>query len=253
MDANLWNDMASDYDKSVEDNQDPIITKYLDKEIELLSNLCQNICESNQNCSIIDMGAGTGRVIFALDEKLQNNSIKFYGVEVSEPMLKYANQKNQNHEGNSNNIEFLKHDLTDSHLSDHFESNTINVVMCLYNTLGVIPEDKRQQFVDNMIRIAGEKGLVIITAFNGDDFGFVAPKMYHPMMPMIKQIDDNSFDVKNRVFQNNLGFRSQWFTKNELKSMLHSTVDPIPIDIDIEDKPHVFGNVFVNKKTQMEI
>ena len=247
MDHGLWDDMASDYDKSVEDNQDPTIIRYLDRETEILSNLCKKFSEYNKNCSIIDMGAGTGRVIFTLDEKLQNESIQFYGIEISDPMIKRANQKIQNYKGISN-IKFLKHDLTDPNLFNFFKSDTANVVMCLYNTLGVIPKNKRQRFVDNMIKIAGENGLVIITAFNGDNFGFVAPRLYRPMIPMIRQIDEDSFDEKNKVFQNSLGFRSQWFTNNELKTILHSNIEPIPINVLVDDKSHTFGNVFVNKK-----
>ena len=193
------------------------------------------------------MGAGTGRVLFALDKNLENNSIEFIGVEVSEPMLNRANQKIQNHNTLSN-IKFQKYDLTESNLPAYFQSNDPTIVMCLYNTLGVIPSDKRQMFVNNMRSIAGDDGLTILTAFNGDDFGFVAPKMYQPMMPMIRQIDDNSFDEKNKIFQNNLGFRSQWFTKNELKYLLHTEVDPIPIDVKIDDKLHTFGNVYLDRK-----
>ncbi len=245
----LWDDMASDYDKSVEDNQDHIIVRYLDREIEILSNLCKNICQSNKNCSIIDMGAGTGRAIFGLDKMLEKESIEFVGVEISEPMIMRANQKNENHDGNPNNIKFLQLDLTDSDLSDHFNSERVNIVMCLYNTLGVIPSDKRQQFVDNMRKIAGKEGLVIITVFNGDNFGFIAPRLYRPMMPMIRRIDDDSFDEENRVFHNSLGFRSQWFTQTQLKSILHSeNVRPIPIDVKVEGKTQTLGNVFPSKE-----
>jgi hypothetical protein len=99
-----------------------------------------------------------------------------------------------------------------------------------------------------MKSIAGENGLVVLTMFNGDNFDFVAPKLYNSMMSMIKQIDDDSFDEKNRVFHNSLGFRSQWFTKNELKLMLDSNVDPTPIDVTINGKSCTFGNVFVNRK-----
>ena len=227
----------------------PVITKYLDREIEILTNLCRNICQSNKNCSIIDMGAGTGRVIFALDKMLQNNSIEFVGVEVSEPMLRHANQKKEFHDGNSNNIKFLQLDLTDPDLLDHFDSERINIVMCLYNTLGVIHSDKRQSFVDNMRKIAGKDGLVIITAFNGDNFGVVAPQLYKPMLPMIRTIDDDSFDEENRVFHNSLGFRSQWFTQTQLKSILHSeNVQPIPIEVKVDDKIQILGNVFPNKQ-----
>ena len=247
MDQDLWDDMANAYDESVENNQDPIIVGYLQREIEVLSSLCSTISKSNEKCSIIDMGSGTGRVIFALDQKIQKKSIQFFGVEVSDPMLKHANKKTLEQKRTSD-ISFLKYDLTDPNLTDYFKFDIVKIVMCLYNTIGVIPDEKRQQFIDNMIKIAGEDGLVIITAFSGDDFGVVAPRLYNPMKPMIRQIDENSFDEKNRVFHNNFGFRSQWFTKSELKTMLHSNVEPIPISVIVEDQETIIGNVFVNRK-----
>ena len=98
-----------------------------------------------------------------------------------------------------------------------------------------------------MKTIAGEKGLTILTAFNGDNFTFVAPKLYNSMIPMIRQIENDSFDEKNRIFQNSLGFHSQWFTKNELKRMLDSDVEPIPIDVSINEVSYTFGNVFLDR------
>ena len=246
MDNKSWDNLAANYDKSVEDNQSPLIINYLDKEIEILNILCQKHSNKNSNFSIIDMGAGTGRVVFALDKKLHNNSIEFFGVENSDSMLNFANYKNSNHDGVSK-ISFLKYDLTDSNLSEYFQLNDANIVMCSYNTLGVVPSDKRQKFIDNMKIIAGKNGLVVLTMFNGDDFGFIAPKLYHSMISMIKQIDDDSFDEENRVFHNSLGFRSQWFTKNEIKSMLNTNIDPNPIDVVVDDKCFTFGIVFVDR------
>ena len=246
MDQKIWDNLAVDYDKSVEDNENSLIVNYLKREIDILATLCESMCRLNNNCSIIDMGAGTGRVVFALDKKLHNTNVQFYGVEISEPMLNYAHKKNLNHERFSK-IDFVKSDLTNSNLYKYFNLNETNIVICSYNTLGVIPFDKRQKFVDNMKTIAGEKGLVILTTFNGDNFSFVAPKLYNSMMPMIRQIDDDSFDEKNRLFQNSLGFHSQWFTKNELKSMLNSDVEPISIDVTINDLSYTFGNVFVDR------
>ena len=49
-------------------------------------------------------------VMFALDEKLQKSATKFFGVEVSKPMLDYAKQKNNSHQGVSK-IEFLKYEF----------------------------------------------------------------------------------------------------------------------------------------------
>ena len=246
MDHKIWDNLAIDYDKSVEDNENPLIVNYLKKEIDILTSLCERICKLNNNCSIIDMGAGTGRVVFALDEKLHNTTVQFYGVEISETMLNCANRKNHNRERFSK-IDFLQSDLTNPDLSKYFNLNETNIVICSYNTLGVIPSHKRQKFIDSMKTIAGEKGLTILTTFNGDNFSFVAPKLYNSMMPMIRKIDDDSFDEKNRLFQNSLGFHSQWFTKNELKSMLNSDIEPISIDVIINDVSYTFGNVFVDR------
>ena len=246
MDNKSWDDLAADYDKSVEDNQSQLIINYLNKEIEILNILCEKHSKTNGTFSIIDMGAGTGRVVFALDKKLHNASIEFFGVENSDSMLNYANNKKNNHDGVSK-ISFLKYDITDSNLSQYFHLNDANIVMCSYNTLGVVPSDKRQGFINNMKIIAGNNGLVVLTMFNGDDFGFVAPKLYRSMIPMIKQIDNDSFDEQNRVFHNSLGFRSQWFTKNEIKFMLNSNTEPIPIDVMIDDTSYTFGNVFLDR------
>ena len=117
----------------------------------------------------------------------------------------------------------------------------------MYNTIGVIPAEKRSSFFENMIKLAGKNGFVIIEGFNGDDFEFVAPKLYIPMKKMIKEIDKNSFDKENRVFQNHLGHHSQWFLQNEIKTLLNTDIEPIPITVDLNGKPCILGNIFLNR------
>ena len=78
MDQKIWDNLAVDYDKSVEDNENSLIVNYLKREIDILATLCESMCRLNNNCSIIDMGAGTGRVVFALDKKLHNTNAVSY-------------------------------------------------------------------------------------------------------------------------------------------------------------------------------
>ena len=250
MNKKSWDDISSEYDRNVEENKDPIITNYLQKEMDIVSHLCKIIRKKNskKKCSIIDMGSGTGRVLFSLDKILKDNSMMFYGVDNSEQMINKANQKRLLNKSASQNMKFLRHDLTDPNLCKLFEQDTTNIIMCVYNTIGVIPPDKRATFIGSMLRLAGRDGLVILSAFNGDDFGFVAPKLYIPMKEMVKQIDEDSFDEKNIVFKNSLGYRSQWFTTKELKKLLQTNTEPIPIDVLIDDKPHTLGHVFVNRE-----
>ena len=247
MDKHLWNELASDYAKSVEDNDNQTIKNYLKKEIKIISNLCNKKIHDKKDFYIIDMGSGTGRVLFELDTLLKNNEISYLGIELSEPMIILSEKKKLKSHPESK-IHFLKMDLMelDSKLFEKYSPGS--VVMCLYNTIGVLSDSKRQYFVDQMKKIAGPEGLVIISTFNGDDFKNIAPIMYDAMLPMIKKINSDSFDEKNRIFKNENGFRSQWFLKKQIMELLNTKFQPIPIEINHDGTMKIFGYVFVNQK-----
>ncbi len=157
MNEKNWDDISIDYDLSVEKNKDPVIVNYLQKEMNVVGQLCRKVLKNNNNqCSVIEMGSGTGRAMFSLNNMLNNTSTQFYGIEISKHMIKRANEKKSFYSENQN-IRFMMHDSTDSGLCELFTSNTANIVMCLYNTIGVIHPDKRTTFIDNMLRLAGKK------------------------------------------------------------------------------------------------
>ena len=244
MNGDAWNDMSSEYDDNVEGNFDPVISGYLSEEIKITSNLCKKIIKPNRKYTIIDMGSGTGRVLFAL-RSILGASISYCGLDVSKSMIRLS--KNKQSDMKNSDISFLNYDTTNPAIDEIFDDDSIKITMCMYNTVGVIDVTKRQQFFDNMTGLAGKNGLVLISAFNGDDFSFAAPKMYVPMKKMIKQIDEDSFDEEKLAFKNKLGYYSQWFTKNQMLDLLRSNVTPIPIDVSLNKHVHTFGHIFLNR------
>ncbi len=243
MDGDAWNDMSSEYDNCVENNPHHVISNFIEEEITIIANLCKKIIKPDKKYTIIDMGSGTGRVLFSLKKRL-DDSVSFYGIDASEPMIQLSKQKQS--KLNLKNISFLHHDVTDPKIDEFFDDST-KIPMCVYNTIGVIPHQKRQQFFDNMLRLAGQDGFTLISAFNGDDFAFAAPQIYNPMKSMVKRIDEDSFDEQKLAFRNSLGYYSQWFTKNQIKDLLKSTADPIPIQVPINNKAQILGHVFVDR------
>jgi ubiquinone/menaquinone biosynthesis C-methylase UbiE len=245
MDGNAWNDMSSQYDDNVERNSDPVISSYISEEILIASKLCMKIMKPDVKYTIIDMGSGTGRVLFSL-QKLLGDSASYCGLDVSESMIQMS--KNKQSEMNAKNISFLKYDATNPVIDDLFDGDdSVKITMCMYNTVGMIDVTLRQQFFDNMIRLAGKDGLALVSTFNGDDFAFSAPRMYVPMKQMVKQIDDDSFDEKKLAFKNGLGYYSQWFTQNQMLQLLHSAAEPIPINVILDGNVRTFGHVFSNR------
>ena len=244
MNNDAWDDMSSEYDNNVEKNSDQIISGYISEEIKIIANLCNKIIKPDTKYTIIDMGSGTGRVLFALHQIL-GDSISYCGLESSKPMVELSKKKQSTLIGS--NISFLNHDVTDPAIDKLFDDDSVKIVMCVYNTIGVIDVAKRQQFFDSMTRLSGKDGLVLVSAFNGDDFVFAAPRIYIPMKNMVKQIDEDSFDEKKLAFQNNLGYFSQWFTKNQVLELLRSDAKPIPINVSQNNDTHTFGHVFPSR------
>ena len=245
MGDNTWNDMSSQYDDNVERNSDPVISGYISEEMRITSDLCRKIMNPDVKYTIIDMGSGTGRVLFSL-QKILGDSASYCGLDVSESMIRVS--KNKQSEMNAKNMSFLKYDTTNPAINDIFDGDdSVKIVMCMYNTVGVIDATLRRQFFDNMTGLAGKDGLVLVSAFNGDDFAFAAPRLYVPMKEMVRQIDVDSFDEEKLAFKNRLGYYSQWFTQNQILQLLHSAAKPVPINVIQNENMHVFGHVFSNR------
>ena len=242
--GDAWDDMSSEYDNCVENNPNSVISNFIEKEIKIISNLCKNFIKPEKKYTIIDLGCGTGRVLFSLHNIL-GDSISYWGLDASEPMIKLSKTKQSRL--NLKNIHFQNYDVTDTKIDELFDDDTIKIPMCVYNTVGVIPISKREQFFDNMKRLARKDGFALLSAFNGDDFAFASPQIYHPMKSMVKQIDADSFDEEKMAFRNSLGYYSQWFKKTQLQQFLKSEVEPIPIEVQIDDDPRILGHVFVDR------
>ena len=242
--GNAWDDMSSEYDNCVEKNPNSVITDYINEEIKIIANLCKKIILPDKKFTIIDLGSGTGRVLFSL-YKILGDSVSYCGLDASESMIQLSKTKQS--ELNFKNISFQNYDVTDTEIDKLFDDDSILIPMCVYNTIGVIPISKREQFFENMMRLAGKDGFALVSAFNGDDFAFAAPQIYHPMKNMVKQIDDDSFDVDKLAFRNSLGYYSQWFKKTQLQKFLKSDEDPIPINVQINNLTHTLGHVFVDR------
>jgi len=241
MDGDAWNDMSSEYDDCVERNDDRVISNFIGEEIRIVADLCERFIEPDRKYTIVDMGSGTGRVLFSLN-KILGSSVSFCGLDASKPMIEISRQKQP-----PQNISFVHCDITDSDVGELFKDDSAKIVLCMYNTIGVIPPSKREQFSGNMRGLAGSDGFALISAFNGDDFAFAAPRIYRPMKSMVRRIDDDSFDEQRLAFRNSLGYYSQWFTKDQIRELLHSDVAPIPINVPAGGAPRTFGHVFTDR------
>jgi len=212
------------------------------------------ISKHKNNISIIEIGTGTGRIIFDLYKDLKNDNIKFTGFDLSRAMKTNADRQKNAAEIKQGKIEFVVKDASDSDMLNQFNDDTVKVVLCLFNTIGVIHgEDKRKKVIENMKKIAGDNGVVIISAFNGDNFKQIAPHIYKPIEDLVGQIDENlSFDNDRKVFRTESGYHSEWLTKSTCEDYLKNEKEigetrNIEVQLEGEKNAIDFGFVYTNK------
>lgn len=131
---------------------------------ELITNIGVHHIQENalKHTNILDIGSSHGEQIQLLSEKLSTN--KFYGVEISEPMVNYSRKRFRN----NYNVEILKEDLT---------KNDLPVTQCglitSILTIQFIPIEYRQKIINNIYQSLHKKGLFIfVEKIIGDNYNF---------------------------------------------------------------------------------
>lgn len=260
-----WKIKARFYDKLVTETKDKMLKKFIINEEEKLDNSLDNIISetSNRPISLIEIGSGTGRTLFSYitKEKLWTHFIYLIGIDNSAAMFEISVGKledikksfllrSKKKEIDQKYI-FLLMDVLDMNkyfrngqidvnalekvgINDFIRKlntakygNSLKVVCCLLNTIGVIigpngvekAAEARQIAINNMVTATGPGGKIIISVFSADSFISKAPKLYKSIEKLTGKFDENAFNKESFEFKTK-GYYSHWFKKEEIMDMM---------------------------------
>ena len=131
---------------------------------ELITNVGVNHIQSYSlyHTNILDIGSSQGRQIELLADKLYSNN--FFGIEISEPMVKYSRKKFQK----NLNVQILKEDVTKKELPCT-QCGLITAIL----TIQFIPIEYRQKLLTNIYNSLHRNGLFIfVEKVIGDNYDF---------------------------------------------------------------------------------
>lgn len=239
----IWNRVASDYDEFVTFGHNKLIHQFIKKESEILIDI---IKKQRSEISLIEIGCGTGRVLFNLvSKKSINKKIKYLiGIDNAKTMIDISKQK----------LSITSHAIQNKVLFLHMEGSMLNktfgngrlsslpakydsndhtsilkkseydaskkIVCVLLNTLGSMSKSERITTVKNMIDCAGKDGMIIVSVFNGENFTKNSRAVYDSLKTMIHN-STYYFDDKKHEFTTNNGYFSHWFEVDEIKKIMH--------------------------------
>ncbi|CAK4608457.1 unnamed protein product [Aphanomyces euteiches] len=178
----------------------------------------------NRPNSYVEVGCGTSEMGSVLYDRMAYT----VGVEINPVMLDLAkdihpemNAHRGNYllEGNALELESI---LEKSMPSDFWKSSRI--VAILMNTFGILPEHIRQRVVDQMIRVAGDDGVVVIGCWHSKSFrrGVEEYYMKNPKLVGDKvTLDMCDFDSSD-LWVPSSKYESHWFSESELKNFVQA-------------------------------
>jgi hypothetical protein len=195
---------------------------YVDTQ-NFITDIAKHIKLRGHRVTLIEVGCGTGEFIWPTAEHFR----LAIGVDFNEQFIQYCNQSIP--AGKEERINFIHGDaceLVDVMMQKapaHIWSDT-RIVACIGNTMGIIPQEMKEQVYRQMTELAGENGVVILGYWNAAHFGDACQNFYHANPQLCGPFSGDSVDFKTATITTPppWNYRSHWTGVEEAREVLRS-------------------------------
>ena len=168
------------------------------------------------NCTLIEVGSGTGEALFPLNKTFKN----IVGIEFNQDFVDYCNKQPET----TANMKHIFGDACHARklLSEHCPEWTSNpkVVCCLGNTIGIMPDEIKEEVFKEMAETAGDDGLAVMVWWNGNKFGDALQHFYHANPSLCGKFTGECIDLDTTTLQTPSGYRTHWTKPDEARAKL---------------------------------
>eukprot|EP00977_Amphora_coffeiformis_P011755 scaffold2868_cov171-Amphora_coffeaeformis.AAC.8 len=165
---------------------------------------------------ILEVGCGTGDVIGNL-----NTTLPRYGIDINERFIEHC-QQNHDHDG-------CKYEVVDVLVLEEWWAKIQAkhnfqkpLVVCVNNTLPIMPEEIRAKALDQMIKVCGPLGRCVLSFWNGHFFSHAVMNFYKQNANLCGKFDMSHVDLEGRALETPTGYSTHWMTPREVQRLLRS-------------------------------
>ena len=87
---------------------------------------------------------------------------------------------------------------------------TVKVVTCVGNTIGIIPPEIKPAVYKQMAHVAGKQGVAIMVYWNGNRFGDAVQHFYHKNPQLCGPFTGECIDLDTRTLRTPSGYTTHW-------------------------------------------
>ena len=179
---------------------------------------------------LIEVGCGTGEALYPLLPHVKYA----VGVDYNPKFIEFC--KSTIPKEYKSNVTFLEGDA--QHLSElintlpeEWTKETTKIIICVGNTMGIIPESIKPKIYENMKNIAGQSGVFIVVYWNGNQFGHAVQHFYNKNPQLCGSFDGSCIDMSTCTLTCPSGYTTHWSTPEEVKQIM-ATMDVDIIELE---------------------
>jgi sarcosine/dimethylglycine N-methyltransferase len=176
---------------------------------------------------IVEVGCGTGDVIGEMNTS-QPVKIPCIGVDINKDFINFCQENHPHEQCEFHLADALK--LVDWWTEQGFDKIYKKpLVICVNNTLNIMPHELRGGVVDQMLSLAGKDGLCLVTYWNGHFFSHAIMNYYKKNQPLCGRFDVHQhIDWSRRILVTPSNYMTHWQTPIEVQSLLRSYDVDVP-------------------------
>lgn len=185
---------------------------------------------------IVECGSGTGDIIGNLEV-----SVDRIGIDINEMFIEHC-KVHHDHP----NMVFEVLDVL--HLEKWWMSKGFGkkykkpLIVCVNNTLNIMPEEIRGMVIDQMLRVVGDEGHCLVTYWNGWFFSHAIMNFYMENPKLCGPFNFDHVNWEDRILECPSGYSTHWMTPNEVQRLLRS-FDVNIVEFDNYDTSHTKDHI----------
>jgi SAM-dependent methyltransferase len=193
---------------------------------DFIGNLCDEVGgPGNTGPLLVEVGCGTGEALLPLMGRARYT----VGVDFNPHFVEFC-QQNVPEEyqdrvrhivGDAQELPTLLHnELPQAWVED----DRPKIVICVGNTIGIMPPDVRKNVYQQMKSLAGRHGYMVVVYWNGNRFGDAVQNFYHKNPQLCGKFTGECIDLDTCTLTTPSGYCTHWTKPEEARAIFEEEV-----------------------------
>jgi len=96
----------------------------------------------------------------------------------------------------------------------------VRIVACVGNTIGIIPQELKETVYNQMLDLAGQQGILVMSYWNARWFGDAVQNFYHANPQLCGPFKGDSIDLSTTTLTTPSGYRTHWTSAEEARQVI---------------------------------